>query len=384
MRKKQSILYVNFSPYENAGNILDYLLETFDTVVLFSFRFHTLKENTTSDTITLYKKGEVMWQRRMLAPPVISSMTFYLLPIRSFVILIQLFIYAVWLRRAQGMFDIFFTVNAYTAWLGNILRFFGIVRKTIFWVWDYYPPVHKDPIVRVMRFLYWQFDKPASLHADKTVFLNKRLAVLRNRMGIRTASQTTHIIPIGTNPVHRLPKTGQTLRLVFFGVLKTSQGLDSVFAASSLISRKYPNAELHIIGDGPDRKRFQTLAHGCPIKTIFYGYVQADRDIRKIISSCDIGLAPYMPDISNVSYYTDPSKIKTYLSLGVPTIMTDFLTFSQEITSYRAGVVLKNVSPKSLVAAISQIVSKRESFRRNALSLARRFSYKRLYPKLFS
>jgi glycosyltransferase involved in cell wall biosynthesis len=384
-KQKKIILYVNFTPYENAGNILDYLTDHFETVILFSFRFHAIAGSSMSDTLFVFRNKTIIQKTSLLSAPIVSTMTFYLLPVRSALILMQVFYHAIRLYRRYGAADIYFTVNAYTAWLGNILRTLGIVKRTIFWVWDYYPPVHKDFIVRSMRWLYWQFDKPASTQSDKTVFLNKRLASLRKRMRLLPSARPISVVPIGTNPVNTLKKrTQHPLKLVFFGVLKKSQGLDMVFDAADTIIRRYPNAELHIIGTGPDMEHFQQRAQTSPLSTTFHGYVARESDIRARIASCDIGLALYIPDVSNVSFYTDPSKIKAYLSSGVPVIMTDVLTFSQEIASHSAGKVISHGNLKQLTSAITTIAKHHKAYAKHALSLAHEYTYNRIYPSLFA
>jgi len=384
-KNKRSILYVNFSPYENAGNILDYLQANFYRVAVFSFRFHNIKGNSAADALTVYENGAQVSRTHLVGAPVVSTMTFFLLPVRSLIILIQLFLNCLTLRKSFGQFDVYFTVNAYTAWLGSILRATGIVRKTVFWVWDYYPPVHTDPIVRTMRWIYWQFDKTAATRSNRTVFLNGRLAELRRKLNLLPSNRTYPVVPIGTNPIHVLPSRSHAyLKLVFFGVLKKSQGLDAVFAAAPDIVRAFPKTQLHIIGNGPDKEYFRSLADTSPLKTTFYGFVEKEEDIQKIIKTCDVGLAPYVPDVSNVSYYTDPSKIKVYLSQGVPTIMTDFLTFSQVLTKARAGVVIHNLTSKSLMKALISVMKDHTRYRNNALKLGKRFAYTKIYPQLFS
>lgn len=384
-KRERSIVYVNFSPYENAGNILDYLRETFDLVVMFSFRFHNISHDQNADTITVFKRGNAVFRHHLFTAPVVSTMTFFLLPLRSFIILTQICFYCIKLRYKYGIFDIYFTVNGYTAWVGNLLRNLGIIRKTVFWVWDYYPPSHKDFIVRTMRSLYWLFDGPAGKNSDKTVFLNKRLERLRKDAGLLPRRKIYQVVPIGTNPIRSIPKRSRSaLKLVFFGVLKVSQGLDIVLQNGQEISDTFPNAELHVIGDGPDKAYFQSLAGRSPLNTKFYGYLPDEQNIKEVIAACDIGLAPYMPDVSNVSYYTDPSKIKMYLSAGIPTVMTDFLSFSAEIRASRAGIVLKNAAGKELIAAIHAITRRMPAYKKAALALAKRYEYRTIYAKLLT
>lgn len=385
MTTQKNIVYVNFTPYENAGKILNYLTHQFRTVLVFSFKFHSVTTHKHSDVLTIYHKGKKKAQHSLIHAPVLSTLTFFLLPVRSLLICAQIIFYLLRLRKIYGPYHIYFTVNAFTAYIGNILRSLGLVQKTVFWVWDYYPLNHKNPIVRSMRWLYWQFDKPASTQADKTVFLNRRLELLRKQMGILPHDAHYPVIPIGTNPNKpTAAKSGPVLKLVFFGVIKRSQGLDLVFSQNQELSLYYKRIELHIIGNGPDKRHYQHVARNSTYKTHFYGYLKDDNTVMRIISACHIGVAPYVPEESNVSFYSDPSKIKAYLSVGVPVITTNVFTFSKEIAKTKSGIIINYFDPHTFISAITKIMSQLPIYQHNAYLLSHKYTYGKLYPKLFS
>lgn len=379
-----TIVYVNFKPYENAGNILDYLLDTFQTVLLFSFNFHRITDDQQQSRLIVYKKKKIVYQCRLFQTPTNSSVAFILLPIRSVIILLQLLFHLMRLQKSFGPYSIYFTVNAFTAWSGNILRTFKIVRKTVFWVWDYYPPIHKDKIVMFMRWLYWIFDKPATIQSDKVVFLNQRLVDLRKRIGVLPKHASYPIIPIGTNP-HRyaIQSSVQAPSLVFLGVIKKSQGLDLIFSAVNELKMKFPKLTVHIFGGGPDENYFRQLALDLSIPVIFHGYIHNDKKLDLMLSRYHIGIAPYQRDPGNVSYYSDPSKIKRYLSCGLPVITTDVFQFSREIQLNNAGIVIR-YSIHDVVSAVQTIMKSYLQYRRNSMNLGKRYAYQELYRYLFS
>lgn len=381
-RKKETIIYVNFAPYENAGNILDFVIDHFGRVVVFSFNFHTLDGNQKPSSLYIYNHGKIIYKTRLYQTPTSPELAFLLLPIRSVVIFTQIIFHTIRLRRRFGPFDIFFTVNAFIAWCGNIMRSLGLVKKTIFWVWDYYPPVHPNRLVRFMRWLYWQFDKPASQMADKTFFLNKRLETLRKEIGVLPKKKEYEVIEIGTNPLRiNRKKPNSPISLVFFGVIKRSQGLDLFFEAFASDQCEKP-VVLHVIGGGPDLAYFKSRAKSVAAKVIFHGFVADEHRVNTIIDMCHIGLAPYPQDRSNVMYYSDPSKIKKYLSRGLPVITTDVFEFSSSIEKYKAGVVIP-YNKKLIVPSIAFLLKQYSVYSRNALSLAQKYTYTKLYTRLF-
>lgn len=382
-RKQKTIIYVNFAPYENTGKILDFILSRFHRVILFSFNFHRLSGNRQKSVIKEYSNGKLHNTRFLYYLPTPKSIAFLILPIRSVIIFLQIILYLFVINKKYGTPDIYFTVNAFTAWCGIIGKKLGLVKKTIFWVWDYYPPIHADKIVMFMRWLYWQFDKPASRKADRVVFLNTRLEQLRKNIGILPLHASYPIVEIGTDPTANPSKKPLTpLALVFFGVLKKSQGLDLFFDAALIIAKKYPGAVLHIIGGGPDEHYFRKRISQCPVRVVFHGYIPNDNVINQIIKKCHIGIAPYIPDKGNVAYYGDPSKIKRYLSLGLPVITTNVFHFSKTIEDEQAGLVIP-YGVNDFIKATNGIMNDYRSYQRKSLTLAKRYYYKKIYPILF-
>lgn len=388
MKEDKSIIYVNFSPYENVGRILDYLLENFNNVFLFSFDFYKLGKVSKSNLLKVFVNGKLIEEKRLYQLPTPQLLLFLFLPIRSFLIFLQLLLFVFLLKKKHGEIETYFTVNAFTIWVGNILRKIKLVNKTVFWVWDYYPPYHNNKIVVFMRWIYWQFDKKSN-SSNKVVFLNKRLENLRKNIGVLPKSINHIIVPIGTDPISSLnKKIRKKITLAFIGVLKKSQGLDIIFNQAEFLTEKFPGIKLKVIGAGPDEFYFKKRAKKSVIPTTFYGLLSEQdmhqsKKILAILASCDIGIALYVPEESNVSYYGDPSKVKKYLSSALPVITTDVYEFSQEIENNKAGEIINYYDPNGLINAIKKISEDYNSYRKSALELAKQYSYRNIYKKLF-
>lgn len=383
MRSIKSIIYVNYSPYENSGKILDYILENFENVFIFSLGFYNLKNKKNYNNLSIYKERKLQKTYSLFQLPIPSKYVFLFIPIRSIITFVEIILYSVWLKIKYRKIDVYFTVNAFTAWIGTILKRVRIIGKTIFWVWDYYPPRHKNPIVTIMRWIYWQFDKVSS-HSDRVAFVNKRILISRKKLGIIPKNKDYPIVPIGTDKIFiRERKVNSSkVKFGFIGVVKESQGLGIVFDSAEKIMREFPKASYEIVGSGPDEKMFKSLAKKSSIKTKFYGYLEGEL-FNKILKSCHIGIATYTPSESNVSAYGDPGKVKRYLTLGIPVIATDIFEFSSTIEKEKAGVVIK-YDPKSFANAVKKITANYPFYRKNAYALGKKFYYRKLYPKLFN
>jgi len=380
--KGRTIIYVNFSPYENTGKILDYIKSKFENILLFSFNFHKLGKNQKPSALTLLKNGKVKKSYILHTIPTPLTLIFILLPLRSIIILIQILFYVTILKSKYEIYDTYFTVNAFTAWIGFVLKKIGIVKRTIFWVWDYYPPHNKDYIVRFIRWAYWQFDRISTQQADKVVFLNQRLVELRKSIGVLPLSSQPTIVPIGikpSKPIHK--KNNHTLG--FLGVLKKTQGLGIIIEASDDLTKMYPNLHLEIIGSGPDENYFKERAKKSSLQTKFYGNIREQADaIENIVGSWAIGLAPYIPGEGNVSYYGDPSKIKLYYGQNLPVVSTNVYFFSKEIDAMHAGIIVP-YDKVNILKAIKNIFDNYVHFQNNVHKLAEKYDYKKIYKRLF-
>ncbi len=378
-RRFESIIYLNFSPYENAGRILDFLVERFETVVFFVFSFHDLGRKRRSNLIRIYEQGTVIKEIKLAELPTPEALLFLTLPLITILIAIQTLYYMLRFRLRHGRFDIYLSVNAFTSWIGNRLRRLGVVSRTIFWVWDYYPPGYPDWPIRLARWGYWQFDKSSSRDSTTTIFLNRRLMTLRQEIGVLPKDRQYAVIPIGTNPgqieINEVPIIGH------LGVLKKSQGLDLLFRALPTLLQKIPALRVEVVGSGPDIAYFKRRARQFKNVT-WHGFIQDENKLDAVIRRWSLGLATYRPEPSNPAYWTDPSKIKAYLSQGVPVVTTNIATMATEVQRHGAGLIVPYEPVEPFVDSCLIIIHNLKTFKKNALALAQKYEYHKLYNLL--
>jgi len=381
-KHNHSIVYINFAPYENTGNIRDYILETYNISIIFLFNFHRLTKLDQPSIVSVYKRKKRIFHARLFQTPTIPSLAFISLPIRSLVIFLQILFHTIRFQMKYGVIDDFFTVNAFIAWTGIILKKLGLVKRTIFWVWDYYPPIHKSKIIMFMRWMYWYFDKQATTGSDRIIYLNQRMVDVRKKLHILNTSQIPIIVPIGTNTIKR-QKLRNKFALVFLGVVKKSQGLDLFFDSLPYLKTLPQKLSLHVIGGGPDESHYQTRAALSHIPIYFHGYESDDSKVDLMLSGYGIGIATYIPDPSNVSYWGEPSKIKRYLSAKIPVITTDVFEFSKTITTTGCGIVIP-YKPRKFSSAVKKILSRYTQFQSATKQISERFHYRNIYWTMFT
>jgi len=382
MKKKLSIIYVNFSPYDNAGRILDYLISHFPLIIHFSYDHLRLKNGRKTNILTVYRNGKAVKSQTLIPIRTPEFLRFPSLPLVAFLIFIQTYWYSKKILHGKEA-DYYLSVNAYTSWIGNFLRDRHIVKKTIFWIWDYFPPGYPDIRIQFLRWMYWKFDKPSLTKTDIITCINRNLIKLRLDMKVLDPRRKYTIIPIGTNPIQSIP-TRPVPILGFLGMLKSSQGLNFIFDSLSAIHTKFPHIHFEIIGSGPEEAQFINRGKNWKKFVTFYGFIESENKVDEIIKRWSIGLATYVPVQSNESYWTDPSKIKAYVSQGVPVITTDVPSFAKDIEKYDAGIIIPYGDTEKFLCAIETILSKKVYYAQNAKRLANKYIYKRVYRSFFS
>jgi len=382
MRKQESIVYVNFDPYDNSGKVLDYLIEHFSLVVHFSYDHLRLKHGRKNNLLSIYKKKVLIKRKRLLHLRTIPILLYPSLPLVAMLIIVQTIIYARLLSKKYGRFDTYFTVNAFTAWIGILIRNMGLCKKTVFWVWDYFPIKYPVLSISLARLVYWQFDRFSLASSNRVAFTNIKLYRRMKRAGFIKGYRKPMIVPIATEIKNAKPIKKPAYILGFLGMLKWPQGLDMIFDNFEKLSKAIPNIKLEIIGSGPEEDRFKMRAKQWKNQVRFYGFIEHERRMERIIRRWSIGLAPYVPSVSNESYWGDPSKIKMYLSLGIPVITTDVSYMSDVIKKARAGIIVDYDKGEEFIHAVKAILKKRSLFQKNAHNLAKTYNYRKFYPRL--
>jgi glycosyltransferase involved in cell wall biosynthesis len=379
-----TIFYVNYTPYENAGHILDFILKKYDRVIMFSLGFHSLNNQKQLNKISIYEKGKLKKKIDLYYMDISEKFIYYFIPIRSTLNAFQIIYYIIKFNLEYGKISVFFSVNAFNTVIGMILQKIGLVGKSIFWVWDYYPLNHERLSVRIMRYIYWKFDKFAT-GADRVVYVNERLAKIRIREGILSKDTKYYLAPISTGEIKNKnlsKKKNKSLRIAFIGVLKLSQGLDFVIKASNDLKKHFGDVIIDVIGSGPDERYLKSLAKRSQVKTYFYGQVD-DKKIYSLLKKSTLGIAPYSSEKSNVSIYSDPGKIKWYIDLDLPIITTNVFEFSKEISREKAGEIVIYNDTRSLVLAIKKILTNYDVYKKGVLKLHKKYYYMNTYKGMF-
>ncbi len=169
--------------------------------------------------------------------------------------------------------------------------------------------------------------------------------------------------------------------------LTHSSVFDIVLDAFKNSSKKIPGLHLLIIGTGPyQEKLIQKVKKMNMSKNIIFTGQLSNEKLMKEVSVSGMALAIYtFSKKYSWVYYGDSKKAREYLACGVPVIITDVVSTSQDIGKFKTGLVIKpNV--KDVEYAINKLGTDKAFWlecRKNAVELAKRYDIDQILDKNF-
>lgn len=301
------------------------------------------------------------------------------------------FIYTLaWTLSTKEKYDIYFGINNLNAICGLVLKKLGRVNKVIYYTIDLYPERFPNKFINS---IYHLLDKVCVERSDETWNVSPYLEKYRENRGMKGKAFSRQVtVPIGIwyDEVKRVPNSKvKQAKIAYVGHLKAFYGLDLAISALPQVKKKIPEAYLDIIGGGEQQEELVALAKqlGVEKSVNFFGWKEK-KEAEGLIADAAIGLAPFNTLIIDEKVKNgDPAKIKDYLALGIPIVMTNASLNAQAIAKARCGVVIDKYDTKLYAEAIIKLLSNkklREEYRNNALAFVKQFDWNSLFSKNIS
>jgi glycosyltransferase involved in cell wall biosynthesis len=174
----------------------------------------------------------------------------------------------------------------------------------------------------MVRALRW-VEKLSAALADHVIVANHLWA---EKFELRTHSQgkcSVFINNVDSTAFYpgRRQRTDEKQIILYPGGLQWHQGLDLALHAFQRVSRDFPNAELHIYGDGIMKPHLVSLARelGFNRSVKFFDPLPAN-EISGVMANADLGIVPKRADgFGNEAYST---KIMEFMAVGVPVVVS--------------------------------------------------------------
>ena len=359
-----------------AHELRDYFRNNFDETIFIHHPLLFIKQNRVlSSGLERYEKEKLVFERK----------AYHWRGPEPLLYLKDLIYTLIWVIRYSRKTDLLVGSGNLNAFAGLILKRLGIVKKVVYYCIDYVPNRFRS---KTFNDVYHWVDKICAERCDSTWNLSSRMIEGRQEKWKQVFSHQ-QVVPHGSytdqytkslislNDFHKF-------EIVYMGTLLKKQGVQLVIRTFNRIIKKFPKARFLIIGSGEYKTNLEILTKklGLEKYVIFTGYLD-DNETKQKIAKAHVAVAPYNKEEDIFTYYADPGKVKYYLSLGIPLIITDVPLVAKDIAKEKCGLVI-NYDEKELYIAVDKFFSDYEfsiDCRRNALKYAEKFSWDKLYRK---
>lgn len=251
-----------------------------------------------------------------------------------------------------------------------------VVKKVTFayWIGDYFPPVHWS-----LRAFEWVKRK---IHdrVPITYYLSDTLNKTYNGSLMRAASHRTVMwgVAAGASSGSAMPKA---FTILFVGVIRPSQGIETILS----YVRDHADVRISILGSCEvafyAHLKDLIKKYGIAKRVSFPNRFVSDDELVSLASSHHVGIALYEKGAHTATHYTDPGKVKTYIELDLPVIMTDTSAIAPFIRRFGAGIVIEN--ELELPSAFDRMKRSYASYQKGLKRFAAHFSYEKYYAQAF-
>jgi glycosyltransferase involved in cell wall biosynthesis len=293
------------------------------------------------------------------------------------------------LKRKQK-YDYYVGAGTLDCFVGIILKKLGAVSHVIFYSIDFVPQRFAN---NYLNNIFHQLEIYCIKHSSAIWNVSPRIAEGRKKfLHISEKRYTQQVVPIGVwNDKVKKRKFTEIKKhqILFLGHLLEKQGVQLVIEALPAVIKKIPDLKFVIAGGGEYLQPLQDKVKDLSLEehVIFTGWITKREKIDEMMSESAVAIATYKPEkaqLSNFTYYADPTKLKDYLSAGLPIILTDISYNAKEIAAKKCGVLVqydKQEIAKALLKVLTD-ENKIKEYRRNALVYARDFDWRNIFSKV--
>jgi len=256
-------------------------------------------------------------------------------------------------------FDVYVGAGGFNVLAGIFLKKLRKVKKVIFYTIDYIPKRFSN---NFLNKIYHKIDKYCVKNSDETWNLSPRMVKARkqfNDMSFKKYNKQKWV-PVGVW-LDELPKNLKRVKnrkqLIFVGHILEKQGLQLVLKAIPSIIKKIPNFNFVVIGGGPYLETLKQMASDLDINNFveFKGPIYDHKKVNHYLGKSHLSIAMYDKKLDYFTYYADPTKLKTYLAMGLPILLTDVSYNARDIEKAGCGKIVK-YDPKTLSLTIIELL----------------------------
>jgi len=351
-----------YSSLQFVGNVEEYFAK--HTVKLVAFVLMP-RQQPNSSLVRFYKRGKMIEEKKVSLSK--NIFIYYLLWY-----VYQMFFLVKYFSNKEKVSVITFHPNTL---LGMSLQKMIRNIEFVYWIADYFPRIS------IALILLEKLKEFYNRKLKYVCYLSDKINQIMNGRIVHTAQRKTVMWGILPKNIKRnIDKNNFTI--LFVGVIRESQGLEFVF--DFLKTNK--DYSIKIIGEGDSRlfdkykKKIKEYTIGDQV--YFPNRFFEDPELEEISKKCKVGIAVYDTDKTSATYYTDPGKVKTYASLGLPVIMSDVSAIASYVKKFGSGKVIEK-NNKELKDALLEISDNYNKYLEGVNKFNKYFFYETYYKESF-
>ncbi len=288
-------------------------------------------------------------------------------------------------RRYQACIAVNMTFSLY----GLLLRSGGLAKQCIFGSTDFLPPSRGLGLSSIYNRLYRLLDRLSQNSSDAVWYFSPRMLEVEKEAGfVRRNDIPRLVVPISTDADFAETVNSKEIErtsIGYIGKVDELSGLGMVIQSFRDILKRVPTAKLKIIGSGQDEDKFKSMvkSFGLSKHIEFLGFVEDREKAARLLSKCAICIAPYASLPGQIIQFTDPAKVKLYLTCGTPVVMTNTCELADEIREEKAGITIE-YDQNAMVQAIVRLLSDDwlwHECAKNVRRLSKKYDYRIIYDK---
>ncbi len=232
-------------------------------------------------------------------------------------------------HRVKGLTVALFTHPVGCFGMG-VHRLLGRV-KYAFWVWDWFLPTSLPLKIYAAVVRYY---------AKRVDFAYALTQAIADKIG-----GSASVVMLG---MKRMPcaevKRSQSKRILVVGQLRHGQGIE---AALDFLA-EHPEYSLTLLGAAANgfEQVIEERIRSCNLedRVEFPNRFVSQEELSDAAAKCFCGLALYDTSPGNFTHYADPGKVKSYLEMGLPVVMTRISEIVPYVEKFKAGEVIDSMT----------------------------------------
>ena len=248
----------------------------------------------------------------------------------------------------------------------GLQRFLGRVRIA-FWPWDWFVPN------RLSLKIYAAVVRHYIRKADYAYALTRAIA---DKVG---GNASVVMLGMRRLPCADVDRTGSK-RILVVGQLRQGQGVE---VALDFVAA-HPEYSLAILGaaaHGFEKVIEERVSRGGLADRVYFPnrFVSQD-ELSETAATCFCGLALYDTSPDNFTHFADPGKVKNYIEMGLPVVMTRISEIVPYVERFKAGEIIDSLS--DLPTAVLRIANDLKNYANGTAAFSDYFEYQRYYSEL--